>query len=424
MSGASTGRLIVEGVVENLKIFRIYKQNKAQEAKEKEEQRKERMRRGERKHHSTSHRSEGERNAHRHRHRRHSNDGYGDSGSRDRENHDQDTKHHSHALETTVSHAQDLIPSALHTAKSRVGPDGTPFGSLPTRGKHVGFLAHVKNTYSHIKAEQAAGHRCKGFAEKYLDAVLRKRIEAKPAGGKDKSQLIRNNGHFQPETGYWQHEKRQKHRYGSDRSRHYKKEEDATDRALETHTGKLRRRNSRGGPVHDARTGRLIQVGEGNGRHPSASTQSPAPSASSSSDSNARLSARNLSSVNNSRTVSEGSTLGATRTPSIRVQPPSPSPSPPPPLSRSLPITDSSHGALPEGIVGGAKLREVAEEDKNDRNVLSKGKVITGLSSEDRPLYEETAHSHEVEVREHAQAVQEEEWSQEKASRGKSFARM
>lgn len=46
MSGASTGRLIVEGVVENLKIFRIYKQNKAQEAKEKEEQRKERMRRG------------------------------------------------------------------------------------------------------------------------------------------------------------------------------------------------------------------------------------------------------------------------------------------------------------------------------------------------------------------------------------------
>ncbi|KAF1360109.1 hypothetical protein EJ07DRAFT_178023 [Lizonia empirigonia] len=279
MSGASTGRLIVEGVVENLRIFRIYKQDKAREAKEKEEERKERKRQRERKHHSTSHRGEGERNAHRHRHRRHSNDGYGDSGSRDRDNHDQNPKHHSHALETAASHAQDLIPSALHTAKSRVGPDGTPFGSLPTRGKDVGFLAHVKNTYGHIKAEQAAGHRSKGFAEKYVDAVLRKRSEAKPAGGKDKSQLIRNNGNFQPETGYWQREKRQKHRYRSNRSRRDKKEEDATDRAFETHIGKLR------------------------------------------------------------------------------------------------------------------------------------------LNSEDWPVYEETAHSHKVEVREHAQAVEEEEWRQEKASR-------
>ena len=66
------------------------------------------------------------------------------------------------------------------TTKKNVGPDGTPFGSLPKyspkAGLALGFGDHVMTTYKHIKAEHDAGHRSKGMLEKLF---------VKEGGGKE-----------------------------------------------------------------------------------------------------------------------------------------------------------------------------------------------------------------------------------------------
>lgn len=71
-----------------------------------------------------------------------------------------------------------------------LGPDGTPFGSLPTQGKGVGLLAHATTMYRHIKAEQDAGHRSKGFAEKHIERLLQKSTENGGKGMVEEEELL------------------------------------------------------------------------------------------------------------------------------------------------------------------------------------------------------------------------------------------
>ena len=104
---------------------------------------------------------------------------------------------------------------ALHVAEQLLVPDGTPFDSLPKRGKGVGLLAHATNMYRHIKAEQDAGHRSKGFAEKHLDAFLQKKKDMKSAangGDEEKEPLIARKERSRCESG-------QKHQRCESRSR-------------------------------------------------------------------------------------------------------------------------------------------------------------------------------------------------------------
>jgi hypothetical protein len=222
MSGVSTGRLILEGVVENVRIYRLHKEEKVREAKEMEEE--ERRRRegrsrrhgrdcfNEGRHGHRSSRPDGDGETHRKRkHRRH-----GSRNREDRPEHCSQTEEHSGGRgfanqrdgaesvhsgqrynqsglgdEPQPSHNEHAISGALPVgaaAEARVegaveerlcGPDGTPFGYLPTRSKGVGLLAHATTTYQHIKAEQDAGHRNKGPTEKFIRGWLEKRRNVK-----------------------------------------------------------------------------------------------------------------------------------------------------------------------------------------------------------------------------------------------------
>lgn len=91
------------------------------------------------------------------------------------------------------------MSGALHAAESVLGfgPDGTPYGMLPTRGKGVGWLPHVKAVHRHIRAEQDAGLRSKGLAEKCVDDFLRKRRAARGGEkrkGKGKEPVVEELG--------------------------------------------------------------------------------------------------------------------------------------------------------------------------------------------------------------------------------------
>jgi hypothetical protein len=227
MSGVGTGRLILEGVVENLRIYRMHQEEKACEAKKKGDKEKRRKERGHR-HRLSRHdgdsdkRRRGERHGsangcdgHRRRHRRRrSADGEKElrrghrSGSRqelgdrsvhnDRDHGDQDKQQQrrdrsgsgegsqqnrgGHLMPRTLPVGAAVAVKVEEAVEERLfGPKGTPFGHLPTRGKGVGFLTHAKTTYQHIKAEQDAGHRRKGAAEKMIHDWMEKRRNAKSA---------------------------------------------------------------------------------------------------------------------------------------------------------------------------------------------------------------------------------------------------
>lgn len=246
MSGASTGRLILEGVVENFKIYRMYKEDKAKEAKG--EERRTREERGSKRnrerggscerrhgHRSSRHEGGGERQrcrvrhgdtgdaeGHRRRHRRHRSGDrderehprrhrspvrkhHGDRGVGSRGDHGEfDQQQRSRSVQGNTSRSTDgdhLISGALHIAKQvaerLLGPDGTPFGSLPRRSKGVGFLAHANTVYRHIKAEQDAGQRSKGFLEKHIGAFRQKEKDVKNAANStidEEELLIEKNG--------------------------------------------------------------------------------------------------------------------------------------------------------------------------------------------------------------------------------------
>lgn len=224
MSGASTGRLLLEGLAENVRIYRLYKEEQAREAREEEERRRgragrredrsrdgqgrgdERAEGGEGRSRGSRGAAGGEQRAGRHERRR------GARGERERaggEARGGDTgsgRSRSRRGSGDVcrrSHGEHLVSGALPVGAAGVasaaegvgerlfGPDGTPFGYLPTRGQGVGLLAHAKTTYQHIKAEQDAGHRSKGPAEKLIHGWLEKRRNAKSnANGTVEEELL------------------------------------------------------------------------------------------------------------------------------------------------------------------------------------------------------------------------------------------
>lgn len=175
MSGASTGRLILEAVVESLKIYRGYKQDVARGTREKEDCSRQRERRGAR---GEGFRArDGER---RRRRVRYGSDGYGDGrgrrhsgGKGEREGRGQnrsqsrkgreqcqlDQSQQKRILrgqesepEPRSSSAQPVMSGALHIAQDiagqRFGPDGTPFGTLPSRTKGVGITGACNDCVS------------------------------------------------------------------------------------------------------------------------------------------------------------------------------------------------------------------------------------------------------------------------------------
>ena len=207
MSGASTGRLILEGVVESVHIDRLYQQEKISKASEMEgkEQGREEKRDGRRYRRSVTHNEE-TRPRRRHGHRSPT-DNASDHEHRWRRRHMSAEEQAGNNVDNHLEQEQDqrgqphpthhLVSGALHAAESVLGfgPDGTPYSMLPTRGKGVGWLPHVKAVHRHIRAEQDAGLRSKGLAEKCVDDFLRKRRAARGGEkGKGKEAVVEEVG--------------------------------------------------------------------------------------------------------------------------------------------------------------------------------------------------------------------------------------
>ncbi|KAF1924677.1 uncharacterized protein M421DRAFT_95223 [Didymella exigua CBS 183.55] len=250
MSGAGTARLILEGVVENVRIYRLHKEEQARGKEDERKRRgsryqgKDRSRKGRHGHRPPRQEGDGERLGHRVRYgapderdgnrrghrRRHS--GYGEGherrrrhGSRSREkhgdrevgdgpvrgDHDQQQRSRSEAVSEPQSSSGDhrmsgALPVGAKIARKSLekllGPDGTPFGTLPARGKGIGLLAHARTMYQHIKAEHDVGHRSKGFLEKHIDAALQKREGAKSVANdtmEGEELLIETNSSSRPD---------------------------------------------------------------------------------------------------------------------------------------------------------------------------------------------------------------------------------
>lgn len=240
----STSQIVIEAVIEGMKLYRSYKKEEEEERR-KGEQKKQRGRRKrysmgnsprDRKHQHHSHapyeRTDGLRERHQRQH-------HNRSRSRDHEQH-RDSSHsryqyssneehyigrkrdrsasgasryqapwqelkkssaqtphaqHRDKMEASRSHhqsrAEQSHPGALagrvgasySPTRQQRGPDGTPFGNLPKYkskpGITFGLGNHFINTYKHIKAEHDAGYRPKGFIEKALDEVRKKKLDIK-----------------------------------------------------------------------------------------------------------------------------------------------------------------------------------------------------------------------------------------------------
>lgn len=211
MSQVSTGRLILEGVVENVKIYRLHKEEEAR--KEREQARRRRRSMADGGHKSGRHADSGG-EGRRHRHRR-------KHGSRDRRSRSGERRSNREIPDPVIERDPDPDPKYMmtgatgppgtlppipsqqdqHTGEpqlqdvpsrtrsrsrsrprrssprprprspnTRRGPDGsTPFGQLPKKAAGVGLAAHIFNTYRHIKAEHDAGHRDRSVVEKAVD---------------------------------------------------------------------------------------------------------------------------------------------------------------------------------------------------------------------------------------------------------------
>jgi len=231
LAKASTGRLILEGVVENVKIYRLHKEEKLREAKEEKKRMKKggRGRSAELEKHRRRHR---DRSAERHgRHR--SRDGERDErrersrgrdGTRERRGEARPDDNPEHMMtggagppgtlpeddrdaeqrlgsRSRSRHRRTEGPrpgragASRSPTRSRFGPDGaTPFGELPKKAAGVGLAAHLFNTYRHIKAEHDAGHRSRSAVEKALDSWRGKTPSAAQPRGPEKLQK-KERGH-------------------------------------------------------------------------------------------------------------------------------------------------------------------------------------------------------------------------------------
>ncbi|KAH5044713.1 hypothetical protein HBI70_153650 [Parastagonospora nodorum] len=224
LSTVSTQRLIIEGIVEEIRIYRLDKEEKARREKERRKREKERRKREKRRMAEHRHGS-GERHRYEGRGRRHHRDRSGEHdrrrGSRDRSrdasSHKRRHGRNDRGISDPVTEGRpdpnpDLMmtggagpagalpptrksPSRPHHAKPgravvsrsptrRHGPDGkTPFGQLPKKVAGVGFVAHALNTYKHIKAEHDTGHRSRGMLERTVDGWRGKKPDPTVRGG-------------------------------------------------------------------------------------------------------------------------------------------------------------------------------------------------------------------------------------------------
>ena len=472
MNSASTGRLILEGVLENVKIYRLHKQEKAREAKEMEEKGEKRRhkRRSDNGHSQRSrrHRSldrDGERHS---RHRRRRSAGDADGHRHERRHHhrsregDRDRERNrgkggglgaSDSHEYNHNRSAEPLHAAEHVVKQLRGPDGTPFGQLPTRNKGVSLLAHAANIYRHTKAEQDGGHRNKGFAEKHIDALLQKRKDAKSAtnGGDGEKEPLIEKDRVERRSGDREHRSRRRCR---SRSRQRERRLARDDLPIfEGPSGARQDTPASPGrqptpltqepalPVSPSRRGSHRSQSRSRSRAPTIRIQSPTPPDARSVQPPIAFSHGPLPRTQSSEPGPKGPVIPS-RDPSPTPMPPpelvnmtpypatlsaidmpvpatpvAPSMPPPPPPSSSrqpsLPTANPAHDALLASKQVGTKLEKVRDEDKEDKNPdRKKDARITKVSS-GQPVYQETSHSHDVEAREHAQAVEERERTEE-----------
>ncbi|UPX15799.1 uncharacterized protein EKO05_0006238 [Ascochyta rabiei] len=465
MSGVGTGRLMLEGVVESLRIYREWKEKE-------EKKRTEGSGDGERKRRGTGRGGKKDR-GHSHRSRRHGEEKRSVEGSEERHGHrrrrrrrearagrDADREgrecHHQEESQRTQS-PQPTLSSALNTEEQLLGPDGTPFGSLPVKGKGVGIAAHARTVYRHVKAEQEAGRRSKGLAEKHLGAFWKKRRSVERDG--DEEPLVRKGGRRDQRSSV------SRDREGGRRSRRdgggvYERERDggqvADASARSAKPGRPPTPFAQGSslPVRPSRQGSRhcrqdsmdpgdgLEGGESSrsaGQAPTIHVQSPAPPEPTKSVRSATpFTTPTPSNAPPPPPISTAPFMVATPynlTPSVAdvpvpVVPATPSaplpsrrprrPPRPPPTPPAPPTGDAARGALMAGFLGGApNLRKVDPNRKKHSNMFSAGRVIAGSDSEGRPVYEGTPHSDEVEAREHAEAVEERERKEEEIFRSK-----
>lgn len=338
------------------------------------------------------------------------------------------------------------------------GPDGTPFGYLPTRDKGIGLLAHAKTMYQHIKAEQDAGHRSKGPSEKLIHGWLKKRKNTKSeANGtvEEEELLIEKNasshGVRREQRGLRGKRRTSKAREGNGDTRRGKVGGDLPPTELKRSFEQSKssvcqptvsRSSSRpqhfcgreGAPDHALKG---IQIGRESIRAPSVHNETPTPPASASISTPFR---RRIFSV---REVDVSRSRSGSRAPTIRVQspappvtaisypltssvlnmpapvvanapaipPPPPLPPPPPALSKR-PVLDQEREAFLTSVQAGAKPMKVSDEGK-DASLARQDEAQTEEVARQVPVYEETPHSYDVEGLENAQAVEGKERRQE-----------
>ncbi|KAF3052790.1 hypothetical protein E8E11_011576 [Didymella keratinophila] len=285
--------------------------------------------------------------------------------------------------EKTVTHGEHSISGALpvgaavaatlaeKVSERLLGPDGTPFGYLPTKDKGVGFLAHAKTTYQHIKAEQDAGHRSKGSAEKLIHGWLQRSKNAKSAA----------NGTIEGEEVLIEKNTSSRKQANSVRS--------PTPSVQEVPS----RFQSPEPRSHESATAAWSPTTSQHGSQPPPgptpppAVATPYPTAPSVVDMSA---------------------------PVLHIAPPPPPPPPPPP---SAPIkrhvVDAGRDALLASIQVGVKLKKVGDADEKDARLACKDEARVEDLTRQATAYEETPHSHDVEALKHAQAVEERERRQE-----------
>ncbi|KAF2130914.1 hypothetical protein P153DRAFT_206619 [Dothidotthia symphoricarpi CBS 119687] len=459
LAAATTGRLVLEGVVEAVKMYREHKQETKEQGKKDGERHGHKSKDG---HHGGSREGHGHRSGerkHRHgsgeRHHHRSKERRKRSGSRERQKNDREivdpvregrNDDDSRFVMTGGAGAPSTQPTSIHNAEHRarspprrerpvtpagqvgashsptqprIGPDGTSFGDLPRfkmkKGPAMGFVAHAMNTYRHVKAEQEAGLRSKGMLEKHVDGWREKRGGAKPAD----SQKIRKGGQGgkddreddEPAARDWE-----KIRVsgpgmrGGDRDGRLRGSQEQTGG-----TGKVGRQaappTSTSSPAYQT----ISQPRSPTPFHgpppitvtpPSVQqtfADSPIPSAPS-------YPPQSFHAPQPAPTPASFS--APSHSPSIPVPPPmppmpqaSPLPPPPPPPapSRAPNPPSNQHATLFSAIRGGTNLRKVPTSEQKDNSSAKE----TG-----KPIYPETPHSHDVEAQEHAQDTEEQERDQ------------
>ncbi|CAO2650846.1 Nn.00g091430.m01.CDS01 [Neocucurbitaria sp. VM-36] len=296
------------------------------------------------------------------------------------------------------SRTRNPLPSAgpAHVSRSPTrpkGPGGTPFGELPKfkvkTGLALGFGDHFMNTYKHIKAEHDAGHRSRGLLEKKIDEMRGKDGAAKDGVGHRDGGTRRDIRKHDGRKGEGEH-KLQK---GGKRDRHGRRN---------PYEGG-RRDASKRREIEDAASGckesqrspevRIVPPTSLGRPHwqPTPFTQRTSPPI------------LPLRFSDPTPPPTSPPIASSIPTPPPRPPPPPPGQAPPPPvaLSSLIPFIGVPGGLLSE-IRGGKQLRKVHESEKNDKSA-------TGGSG---PMYEETPDSHDVEVNEHSQRVEEQERGQ------------